>query len=621
MSILSDPLAILTGIVRDLHRAWRPLLFTHLLYSLLTVALLAPLTGLALGVLVALSGEVALTDADILRFVLHPLGLLALVLGTALLISLVALRYAALMSVALWVRDGRHPRVLDGLGSALLKAPLVLRLAARMVAWTLIYAAPFLVAAALVAALLLGRYDINFYLAERPPAFWLAAVLLAVLGLGLGGVLLRLFVSWVHALPLVLFGQRVPARALGLSRRLSWNRQRAIAGYLLAWFALASAVTGLMLGLTDTLGEWVVALAGNALGLLATLLVGVILLGGVLSLLAGFINSALLSLLVVHLTEARLGHRLTPPPLGNTDPGWALRRQHLSLRAVLWGIVALGIVALLGGMVLLETVILTDETEIIAHRGASAVAPENTLAAMEQAIADGAHWVEIDVQEIADGTVVVFHDRDFKKAAGLDLAIHQATLADLDDIDIGSRLAPRFADQRVPTLDEVLTLARDRVGVLIELKYYGFEARLEERVVARVEAAGMVDQVRIMSLKPAGLAKIRQLRPDWTVGLLSSVAVGEVSDLAVDFLAVNARFIGPRLIRRIHRRDKTLMAWTVNDPLAMSELISQGVDGLITDLPALAAQVLAERAALNPVERLLLRLAAWSGRAPVHAPQ
>jgi glycerophosphoryl diester phosphodiesterase len=75
------------------------------------------------------------------------------------------------------------------------------------------------------------------------------------------------------------------------------------------------------------------------------------------------------------------------------------------------------------------------------------------------------------------------------------------------------------------------------------------------------------------------------------------------------------------LIRRAHRRGKTIMAWTVNDALAMSNLTSQGVDGLITDYPDLAARVLTERSELNPAERLLLRVAAWSGRAPVYAPQ
>lgn len=614
-------MTLLRVMLHDLRLGWRPLFLTHLLYSLLTVVLLAPLVSLSIGALVALSGEVALTDEAILRFALHPLGLLALVLGAALLMSLVALRYGALMSIGLWLRHGRQPRTLPALWSALGRAPTVLRVAGRMVFWTLLRGAPFFIVGVLLVSLLLGRYDINFYLSQRPPVFWLTAVLLGLLGLGLAWVWLRLFVGWVYALPLALFTDRGPTRVLRLSGRLARQQRVFIVLCLLAWFAFSSLVTGLLLGFTDTLGEWVIPLAGDSLLWLAPLLVAVALVGGALGLVAGFVNSSVLSLLVVRLADVRLAGGLTPPPLSDVEPGVTLSQRWISLRGVLRGGVVVGVLAIIGGILVLERVNLSDRSQIIAHRGASVAAPENTLAAVQQAIDEGAHWVEIDVQETADGEVVVFHDRDFKKLAGVGQALHETTLEELQHIDIGSWLDPRFSDQRVPTLDTVLALARDRIGVLIELKYYGFQQRLEERVVAAVEAAGMVDQVQIMSLKPEGVAKIRALRPDWPVGLLSSVAVGDALRLDVDFLAVNARFISPGLIRRAHRRDKRIMAWTVNDPLGMSELMSQGVDGVITDLPALGMQVLAERAELNPAERLLLRAAAWSGREPHYAPQ
>ena len=174
--------------------------------------------------------------------------------------------------------------------------------------------------------------------------------------------------------------------------------------------------------------------------------------------------------------------------------------------------------------------------------GSSAAAPENTMAAVRQALVDRADWVEIDVQETADGHVVLFHDSDFMKLAGVDLKIWDATLADLKDIDVGSWFGPDFKDERVPTLDEVLKECKGKAGVNIELKYYGHDEQLEQRVAEIVEANGMQDHVVFMSLKQDAVKKMKSLRPQWKVGLLMSVSAGDLKNIHADFLAVNREF-------------------------------------------------------------------------------
>jgi glycerophosphoryl diester phosphodiesterase len=253
---------------------------------------------------------------------------------------------------------------------------------------------------------------------------------------------------------------------------------------------------------------------------------------------------------------------------------------------------------------------------VIAHRGASIKAPENTLAAVRAAVDAKADWVEIDVQESADGSVVVFHDRDFKRMGGSGRPIWELSDADIAAIDIGSWKSPDFAAERAPLLSEVLFTCKDRSGVLIELKYYGRDQRLEERVIEVVEAAGMADQVMVMSLNHAGIRKIRQLRPQWRIGLLSTVALGNVTRLDVDFLGLNARTTSRRLIEEADRRGIQVYVWTVNDPIDMAAQLGRGVDGLITDDPALASEVLAERADASFPEKLLFNLAAFLGKPP-----
>ena len=269
----------------------------------------------------------------------------------------------------------------------------------------------------------------------------------------------------------------------------------------------------------------------------------------------------------------------------------------------------------------MERLELDDQTVVIAHRGASADAPENTLAAMELAINEGADWVEVDVQETRDGEIVVIHDKDLKKAGGSGLRVYEASLAQLQAVDIGSWKDPSFNAQRVPTLQQLLALCKDRVNVLIELKYYGQEEHLEEYVADLVEAAGMQDQVLVMSLNYPGIQKMKSIRPDWNVGLLSSVAVGDITRLQADFFAINARFATRGFIKHAHQRNRKVMVWTVNDPISMSAMMSKGVDGIITDRPGLASMIRAERAELGTHERVMIQIASLIGRQPMRPEQ
>ncbi len=287
-----------------------------------------------------------------------------------------------------------------------------------------------------------------------------------------------------------------------------------------------------------------------------------------------------------------------------------------SARNVAWGLGAGAAAAALLGWLLIGTIRIVDDVAIIAHRGASGAAPENTMAAFERAIQDDADWVELDVQETADGRVVVIHDSDLMKIGGVNLAIRDATYEQLQDIDVGSWFAPEFADQRVPLLADVLVLCKGRVGVFIELKYYGHDERLEERVVDIVEAAGMESDIVVMSLKYGGIQKVRELRPEWRIGLLTATAVGNLTRLDADFLAVNAGLATGSFVRGTHRRGKDTYVWTINDRVEMARFIVRGVDGIMTDEPAMLRQVTTTMAGLEPVEHLLVELALRMGIVP-----
>ena len=151
-----------------------------------------------------------------------------------------------------------------------------------------------------------------------------------------------------------------------------------------------------------------------------------------------------------------------------------------------------------------------------------------------------------------------------------------------------------------------------KIGVNIELKYYGHDDQLEQRVVDIVEALDMASNVVVMSLKSDAVKKMKSLRPSWKVGLLMSVSAGDLQNIDADFVAVNASFADRRFVRSAHDAGKEVYVWTVNDAPTLSAMLSRGVDGLITDKPALARSVLELRAALSPAERVLLELAGCS---------
>jgi glycerophosphoryl diester phosphodiesterase len=591
---------------KDFCARWRLFLLIHILVAALVSILLAPATTALLRLAVRLSGDVALSDQDILFFVLTPMGFLSFLVLASLFGIILFLEYAALMVAARSLEDGKPAGASQVFRRLLHSAPRLFHLAVLILGRVLLTLAPYLAALGLIFYLFLTEYDINYYLAMKPSAWNQALGLGAVVGGLLAIHLVRLFTGLVFTLPLVLGGAGAKA-AIGASRQAARGWRLSIARRFLAWlvfsFLLAAA------------GSLLVAVAGYLLvpqapGSVKTLLVLMTLLslaGLAVSFLVTFISSAMLSLLILHMSDERgLGGRASERTFEPDESG---RLNIPAFRLIVAGLLGALLVSLFLADRFIEGLQFENPPVVMAHRGASAAAPENTMAAIRGAIESGADWVEIDVQETADGEVVVIHDRDLKKISGVALEVAGSTLEELRQVDIGSWFAPEFQDQRIPTLRDVLELCRDRIKVNIELKYYGKQVMLEQRVADLVDSMDMADQVAVMSLSLDGIREMKRLRPGWSVGLLSTVALGELAKLDIDFLALNARAATPSLLRHAGDQGKKVLVWTVNDAVGMASMAGRGVDGIITDEPALAVSLLRQVSELGPAERILLRMA------------
>jgi glycerophosphoryl diester phosphodiesterase len=417
-------------------------------------------------------------------------------------------------------------------------------------------------------------------------------------------------------LPLVLFENITGSSALRVSRERVTGRRRTLLLWIAGWVLASIVLSVLATSAVVFLGRVLVPRSTGSLELMVVTVGLTLTLSVVVNLVVNLMSTTTLATILFGLYR-KFGSkgRIELPNL-NTAAAPDDRTGLKVTRKRLLGISIIGIVlAAVVGVAAIETVRLEDHTEITAHRGSSASAPENTLAAVRKAIEDGADWVEFDVQETADGEVVLLHDRDFMRVAGVDLKIWDVTRADLADIDIGSGFAPEFKDERVPTLSDVLAECKGKIRVNIELKYYGHNEELEQRVIDVVEAHGMSPDVVIMSLKIDAVRRMKSLRPGWKIGLLTTATLGNVANVNADFLAVNTR-ARRSFVRSAHEIGKEVYVWTVNDAVTMSTMIGRNVDNLITDRPALARAVLQQRARICAPERLLLELAEDLGVAP-----
>ena len=596
-----------------LSRSWQQVLTIHVAYTALGFVLFTPLIGFAGRLLLRLSGESALADQDIAYFLLSPFGMLALILFAALLIGILAFEQATLMRIAIGIMQDQRIGTIDALRYTAANIHRIFQFTVRLVVRVLLLILPFLVIAAALALVLITDHDINFYLTEKPPEFLAAVVLIGIVLVAMAVLLIRKLLSWSLALPLVLFGKVSPAESFKESVRISTGKRKLILKVLASWGIIAIVLGTIVLGAIQLIGAWTVPIVSESISILVILLGGLSVLWMLGNFLLTTFTSGSFAFLVMGFYQ-QLGPDLSATSFEGYSRETGLKAFQLTPAKLAVAMLAGVAVAGITGAWLLKGIKTTDEITIVAHRGAAGKAPENTLAAIKQAIEDKTDWVEIDVQETADGEVVVIHDSDFMKLAGKQIKVWDATLAQMRDIDIGSWFDASFSQQRVPTLKQVLEVARGKANVVIELKYYGHDKKLEQRVVDIVEEAGMVKQTAIMSLKYDALKKVRALRPDWNIGLLSATAIGDLTGLDADFLAVAMGMASGGFVRRAHEVGKQVFVWTVNDPISMSRMMSLGVDGIITDEPEMARQVLAEREQLSSVERLLIHTALLFGQ-------
>jgi glycerophosphoryl diester phosphodiesterase len=586
----------------DFVRARYALYVYEILFKLAEAWLLVPAIALALAAVLSRAGHVAVSNLDILDFLLTPLGLLyAALLGTVTVASLLFEQAGVMVLVAL-NSSAQRPGLRQALGAAFRKSFRVVGLGAVQVALLALALAPFVLLAVLTYRLLLSEHDIYFYLQDRPPAFWLAAALGVLLLAASGAVVVWLYVRWALALPIVLFEDQSARAALRASRDRVRGAAWRVGSLLLGWL-----VGVLLLGAVLQAGFRL--FAGAVLANAGARPVPVILLllvtqGGLLATVS-FVLVVGLALVTRRLYLIRSGQPVHPgngeTAVGPEKPASPWNRRLAWISLPLFLLAPLALWANLSRR--LED---RPPVRVTAHRGHARAAPENTLSAMRKAIASGADYAEMDVQLTADGKVVLLHDRDLKRVAGVSRRLDEMSYDEVRQLDVGSWFDPAFAGERVPTLAEVMDLCRGKIRLNIELKLYGPDRHLAREVADLVRQQDFEADCLVTSLSYDALLEARRRNPRLRTGLVVAHALGDVSRVEVDVLSVRADFLSDQMLRTAHRLGREVHVWTVNDAGQMTRLMKRGVDNIITSDPDLAIRVRGEWASLVWTDRLVL---------------
>jgi len=238
---------------------------------------------------------------------------------------------------------------------------------------------------------------------------------------------------------------------------------------------------------------------------------------------------------------------------------------------------------------------------VIAHRGFSGIAPENTLTAFQKAIEIGSDMVEFDVRLSRDGQVVVIHDSTLERTTNGQGLVSGYTLKELEQLDVGSKFGAQFAGERIPSLRKALHLAKGKIFINIEIKDGSIDLNklreLTDRTLEEVKKAEMLGNVLFSSFHPDPLRRIGKQHPRARVALLYHGPWNTLQEItrygSYSFLNLNHIHLTKEKVGMIHEAGKEVMVYTVDPAEEMKKLIRWGVDGIITNRPDRLIHILA----------------------------
>lgn len=551
---------------------------------------------------------------ELLQFALSPTGFSYLFLIILITLTGTTVRYAGLFQIITDELRGRHVSITSTTVRIAQRIHFLIKLCAITVGAAIILALPLLAGIWGIYQTYLTEFDINYYISVTPPE-WYRAITLGGIWTGLWGIGVLFLVGFsLPALPSYLDGRRTLREALKESWTLPFTKMllflNSIGIAIFFWVLIRLFSDSILILLFGAMSGWVLDISGS-LRLLAAFAGSYLILSFIITASISFVGFSLISAIITKFYYINIrGNEavISPGMLQLTKKTirslrWISRPKYLTL-----------ILSILILSSIVSSIILTRSPdaaeynpEIVSHRANAGGAPENSLAALQESIRLGADYAEIDVQLTADGVAVILHDADLMRVAGHPGRVDQMTYSEMQQHQLLSE--KDFPEELlvIPTLSEYLEMANSEIGLMIELKYYGFREDLAEETIRVIREHEMENQVILMSLSIPSVQQVKTLAPDLPMGYVSAVAAGDLSRIPMDFIAINQQNVTSQLVQNYRSRNQEVYAWTVNSTGNMVDLLEKQVTGLITDETELAIEVANEFSELTNAERLLLR--------------
>lgn len=582
-----------------------PLVIFELLYSFCGSIVIFPAAGFILKHSLSAAGLFYLSGSNIGELSKHPV---LWIIGFALLLFLAFYTLIEFTTLSVCFHESLHGRkvqVIPLIRSGFTRALAIFRLKNFLMILFLILIIPFMnlvVTSNFIGSIAIPGF-IEDYIASSPP--------LSIAFLALVTVLAIVVIRWMFVFNIFAGGDKSFKTAHRESAQLIKGRFFHTLWRFILWNIFIAAI-GILVVLAFMLICFVPALliidqiqnmSDPSIGftLLMSVVSVVFILGStLLDALAAPLNFAFITNLYHTYTEAD-GTPVGDTVLVHNNMPKFIRKKHLVLAACAILVVCIGVKS--AQIVLAfdaDTAdILLSGPQITGHRGNSTEAPENTHAALEAAIANNADYVEIDIAETKDGVLVVSHDNNIKRISGQNIDIWNSNYDDIKDIDIGSWFSPEFSGERLMTLDEAIETCRGKVKMNIELKPTPHDHEFVEKSVAVIQKQNFKDECVLASLDYPTIERIKQVDPSIRTAYITAIAYGDIDTLPVDAFSIEATFVNKPLVDAIHRQNKDIYVWTVDNEDLIDDMIDLNVDNIITDDVPMARELVKENGTTN----------------------
>ncbi|HAA46609.1 MAG TPA: glycerophosphodiester phosphodiesterase [Halomonas sp.] len=624
-----QPLTYLgSALLRTLRDHLRPLIAYHLFFTLLASALLLPAITWVIRGLLAQLNRAVVTNDELITLLFSPLGLAGMLVGLGFTFLVIYWQQAGMLQVAVRPRDNHYRLALEALWLSTQRLPALAGLVILQVGTHLLLLAPLMAALAWLYSVWLSGIDPYYLQRIRPPALWYFLACALPLIAMWAWAAAWLYLRWLLALPLVALENSSPWQALKRSVHLTRGWRRSIGAAVLFLLVIIVSLPLLATLLFDRLFTpllwWLPEHNAVLVPAMLAYLLGYVLITLAITF-VGIATNALLSACLYMQLAHREARPASPP-------------ENINAGRLAW-VVELSVLIFAGLQAwwILNSFEIRDHVTVIAHRGSSMVAPENTLAAIEQSLIDGADYIEIDVRLARDQQVMLYHDRSLARLTGDNREFGDLTREELSHYDVGSWFGDAFQNETIPGLDQALNAVRSKAGLMIDMKPLpGQEQALANAVIDALHAES--DQryrcwatqqnafdgytacgfpnallaMRVATMSPSLLRHIKTQAPELRVTLLAQLILpGTLNRRDFDALGLRHNRITEREINLARRFDYEIHAWTVNDRARMSTLIDLGVDAIITDYPDRLTALIQDRRELSDGALMLVKLRNW----------